>query len=115
MKIKDFKFDKGWKVLIYFDILLPVLLYLLAWLLKIPQLSMLFHSYEIFIISPIPNFQALTGILGLLFHIGVLGYTLIKKNKKDFALSLVISLVVAAFFWFELNYVILKPLVFATL
>ncbi len=113
MKLKEFKFDKGWKLLIYFDVLLPAVLFLLAWVTKIPQLSMLFHSYETFIVSPIPNFQAFTGILGLLFHVGIIGYTLYKKNYKDLAICLLITLIVAAFFFFEINYLIIKPLVFA--
>lgn len=115
MKLKEFRFDKGWKILVYFDFILPAVLYLLAWIIKIPQLSMLFHSYETFIISPIPNFQALTGILGLLMHGGILGFALYKKNYKDLALCLFITLLIAAFFFFEINYVLIKPLVFAKL
>lgn len=115
MKTKGFKFDKGWKYLLYFDILLPALLFLLAWLIKTPRLSMLFHSYEIFVVNPIPNFQALTGIVGLLFHVGIIGYTLKKRDFKDMIWCLIITLVMAGFFFFEINYLILKPLEFATL
>lgn len=115
MKLTDVKFNKSWKLLVYFDVLLPAILYLLAMLAKIPQISILFHSYLIFIINPIPDFQALTGILGLLFHVGIIGYTLIKRDYKDMAICIGIALFVTAFFWFELNYAIIKPLVFARL
>ena len=113
--LKGFKFDKGWKFLLYFDIILPALLFLLAWLVKAPRLAMLFHSYEIFVINPIPNFLTLTGIVGLLFHGGVLAYTLFKRDYKDFGICLALSLMVAAFFLLEINYLILKPLEFAAL
>lgn len=113
MKTKEFKFDRGWKLLLYFDILLPALIYLIAFLTGSPLISTLFHSYEMFIVSPIPDIKALTGIIGLIYHVGILIYTLIKRNYKDFAVSLIISLIVAAFFLAEINYLIIKPLEFA--
>ena len=113
VKIKEFKFDRGWKLLVYLDLVLPAILYLLALVTKVPQLSLLFHSYETFIIDPIPDFKALTGILGLLIHIGVIGYSIVKRNHRDMVLCIIIFLLVVAFFWFDLNYVIIRPLEFA--
>lgn len=113
MKIKEFKFDRGWKLLLYFDILLPVIIYVIAFISGTSWFASLFHSYEMFIVSPIPNIQALSGIIGLIYHVGILAYTLIRKNYKDFAVCLIISLIIAAFFLTELNYTILRPLNFA--
>lgn len=113
--MKGFKMDKGWKYLLYFDLILPALLFLLAWLIQSPKMSMLFHAYEIFLVNPIPDLKALTGIIGLLYHGGVLGYTLYKHNYKDFALCLSITLAVVVFFLFEINYRIPIPLDFAML
>ena len=113
VKIKEFKFDRGWKLLVYLDLVPPAILYLLALVTKVPQLSLLFHSYETFIIDPIPDFKALTGILGLLIHIGVIGYSIVKRNHRDMVLCIIIFLLVVAFFWFDLNYVIIRPLEFA--
>jgi riboflavin transporter FmnP len=111
--LKNIKLDKGWKYLLYFDFILPALLYVLAFVLNAPKLSILFHSYGMYVINPIPNFQTLTGIVGLLFHLGILGYTLYKRNFKDFAVSLAITAAIAAYFLFEINYIIIRPLNFA--
>ncbi len=112
--VMDIKFDRGWKLLTYFDFLLPALLFLLAWLTQIPALAKIFHSYEMFIVNPIPNFKSLTGIIGLLYHIGIIGYTIKKRNYKDMAISIVLSLLIVTYFLFEINYIILKPLSFAS-
>lgn len=112
MNAKEIKFDKGWKYLVYFDIVLPGIVFLLALLTKSPFLSKLFHSYETFVVSPIPNFVTLTGIIGLVYHLGIIIYTIIKKNYRDLMICLGITILVALFFFFELNYQIIKPLVF---
>ena len=70
--IKNFKFDKGWKILIYFDIILPAILFVLAFLSGFPFLAKIFHSYEIFIVNPIPGFTSLEGIIGLAYHLGII-------------------------------------------
>ncbi len=112
MKSKELKFDKGWKYLVYFDFILPGILFLIAWIAGSPFISKIFHSYEVFIISPIPNFKAFTGIIGLLFHLGIIIYTIIKKNYRDMVICIVITLIIALFFYFDLNYQLIKPLVF---
>lgn len=112
--IKNFKFDRGWKLLIYFDVLLPAFLFLLALLTQMPALAKIFHSYEMFIVNPIPDFKSLTGIIGLAYHIGIIGYTVKKRNYIDMAISIILTLLIAVFFLFEINYMILKPLTFAS-
>lgn len=109
-KLRDFKFDKGWKLLIYFDFLLPALIFLIALMTQSPFIAKIFHSYEMFIVSPIPNIKALTGIIGLVYHAGIIVYTVKKRNYIDMAISIIITLLIAAMFLFEINYIILRPL-----
>lgn len=113
-KLMNFNFDKGWKLLIYFDFLLPALLFLLAWLTNAPFIAKIFHSYEMFIVNPIPDFKALTGIIGLVYHIGIIGYTVKKRNYIDMTISVIMTLLITAFFIFEINYLIIRPLNFAS-
>jgi hypothetical protein len=108
--MKIFKFDRGWNILIYFDFVLPAVIYLLAWITQNIFLSRLFHSYLIYLINLVPDFESLTGIIGIVFHISIIIYTIIKKRTYDTAVCAVISIIVAVFFWMEYNYAILKPL-----
>lgn len=112
--MKKLKFDKGWKLLIYFDIILPALLFVIAFLTGIPSLSKLFHSYELFIVSPIPNLASFIGIIGLIYHLGIILYTVIRRDFIDLLICIIITLAIATFFLFEINYLIIKPLNFAT-
>lgn len=41
-KLRDFKFDKGWKLLIYFDFLLPALIFLIALMTQSPFIAKIF-------------------------------------------------------------------------
>lgn len=118
-KIKDFNFDKGWKLLVYFDYVLPALIYLIAFLTQAPFIAKLFHSYEMFIVDPVPSFRALTGIIGLIYHAGIIAFTVKKRNFKDTAVCVILTLITLAFFTFridgiEINYYILQPLRFAS-
>jgi len=108
------KFDKGWKILIYFDIVLPAILFILAFITDLPFLSKIFHSYEIFISNPIPDFKSIIGIIGLIYHLGIIIYAVTKRDFTDLLLSAIISLAVAAYFWFGINYVIIRPLNFSS-
>lgn len=117
MKIKDFKFNRGWKVLIYFDLAIPIILYLLALLFPILRIrsffALLFHSYNLYILKTIPDIVSFTGIVGFLYHLGIIGYTLKKRYIKDFILCLLISIVITLIFLTGINYEIIKPLNFA--
>ncbi len=112
--MKKFKFDKGWKLLIYFDVFIPALLFIIAFLTDIPSLAKLFHSYELFIVNPIPNPTAYIGLIGFIYHLGIIIYSFIKRNFQDMLLCIIISLLITAFFWFEINYLIIKPLNFSS-
>lgn len=111
--MKNLKFDKGWKFLIYFDIVLPAILFIIAFFSGIPFFAKLFHSYELFIVNPIPNLTSYIGIIGLIYHLMVIVYALIKRDLYDTILCIIITLATVAFFWFEINYIIIKPLNFS--
>ena len=121
---KPFKleFNRSWKWLLYFDLVLPGLLYVLAFLplADIRQLfARLFHSYSLFIVNPIPHpleansiMGYIAGFPGLIYHVWLLISALRKKNFVDFGISLFIFLIIILFFFFDFNYAILKPLQF---
>lgn len=112
--MKKFEFNKGWKLLIYFDIILPALLFTAAFFSGLPFLAKIFHSYELFIVNPIPDFTSFIGIIGLLYHLGIIIYTLRKRDLKDIIFSTFLTLAILVFFWFEINYFIIKPLNFSS-
>jgi hypothetical protein len=112
--MKKFEFDKGWKLLIYFDIILPALLFTAAFFSGLPFLAKIFHSYELFIVNPIPDFTSFVGIIGLLYHLGIIIYTLTKRDLKDIILSILLTIAILVFFWLELNYLVIRPLNFAS-
>ena len=116
MKLMDFKFNKGWKILIYFDFLVPIVLFLFAFLFPISKIqslfSILFHSYNLYIVKTIPAIPSLTGFIGLIYHIGIIGHTLKKRQYKDLLVCLAITLIITLIFLFELNYQFIKPLNF---
>lgn len=107
-RIKDVKINKMWMWLLYIDFILPLCLFLLAYLLnKLGTgfaLSRLFHSYNLYILSPIPNLQTLTGILGLIIHTGAVAYALLRRDLKDAALCLGISTIAFLYIFLEVNY-----------
>lgn len=104
----SFKMEKSWMWLFYLDALLPLFLFVLAFSLGKtglgPTLARLFHSYNLYVISPLPDLGSLTGILGVIIHAGAIIYALKKKDLKDAAVSLLISLLAFLYFYFELNY-----------
>lgn len=110
----NLKFDKGWKILIYFDSVLPAVLFVLAFFTSLPYLSKIFHSYEIFIVNPIPDFKSFIGITGLIYHVGIMIYTIIKRDFADMLLCVIITLAISVYFWFGINYIIIRPLNFSS-
>lgn len=113
-KLRDFKFDRGWKYLVYFDFLLPALFFLIALLTQSPFMAKIFHSYEMFIVNPIPDIKTLTGIIGFAYHLGIIGYAIKKRDYIDLGVSAVLTLLITAMFIFAINYVIVRPLNFAS-
>ena len=81
---KQAKGKHNWLWLIYIDLILPALIYLLA-LAGLGSISMqaarIFHNYLLFILFPWPDFQSWTGILCPVIHLAFLVWALKSKNK----------------------------------
>ncbi len=109
-RLINIKMDKGWMWLLYLDILLPSVLFFLALaagrLGKGGPFSALFHSYNLYIINPIPNFNSFTGIPGLGIHIGAVAYALKRKDRKDMVLCLAFLILAFIYNYFEINYML---------
>ncbi len=110
------KMNKGWHWLLYLDLILPLFLFLIAFIIPSSGIkesfSVLFHTYNIYIIKIIPNFGSLTGITGILIHLFAIVYAVIKKNYKDLIICVIFTIIIFFYFFFEVNYIIIKVLKF---
>lgn len=109
------KMDRGWKWLLYIDILLPGLLFLLA-LLPIASVgssfARFFHTYSLFVMNTIPDFTVFTGILGLAAHLGILIWAAVKRRWVDLIICLAITAAVTLYFCLGWNYLLVGLLNF---
>lgn len=107
-RLFNIKMDKGWMWLLYLDILLPSLLLILSLVAgafgKGRTFSILFHSYNLYIINPIPNFTSFTGIPGLGIHLAAIAYAIKRKDHKDMVLCLIFLILAFIYIYFEINY-----------
>ena len=119
-KLDRVKMNRGWQWLLYIDIVLPVVLLVLA-LLPIPgfrqSMAKLYHTYTLFVLCPVPDFAALTGILGMLAHAGVLIWAVVRRDWKDLLICAAFTGAAAAFFLVQidgtaLNYLVVRLLDF---
>lgn len=114
-RVLGIEINKSWVYLIYVYLLLPALLFLLAWALRSTGMGgtfgTLFHNYGLFIASPIPS-ASLTGIVGLLLGVFFTAKAVRKRDWLDTGICVVLILANAACYLLELNY---KLLPFITL
>ncbi len=121
-KVSGAELSRSWQYLLYIYVVLPAVLFLFAWLLRGNSmghaLASLYHTYNIFVVCPIPNFQSFTGVLGLLLAIYFLIQPIWRKNWFDLAISGALVLLNFLFFYLQtpdginLNYVLLRFLSF---
>ncbi len=112
------RMDRGWKWLLYLDVVLPGVLYLLA----LPQwggfsrlFAQFFHTWALFVMNPVPALPTLVGVPGLLLHLGMVGWCLWRRRWVDALVCLLFAGLMAAFFLVTidgtaLNYWALLPL-----
>jgi hypothetical protein len=116
MKFKPFRIDRCWKILIYFDLILPAILYLIALLFPLSGIrsafANLFHSYGLYVMKTLPDPASFSGIVGLLYHGAAMFYTARKRNTPDLLICMAITILVTFYFAFDINYQIIKPLSF---
>ena len=118
-KLVDIKLEKGWHWLIYFDIVLPLILFITAYFLANtsvgPLLAKLFHSYNLFLIDPIPEPTKLIGIIGALAHIFFIAYAIKRKDSRDISICVSLTILAVLYFAFEINYKLILYLNFVNL
>jgi len=113
-KANRFEIKKSWQYLLYIVVVLPGLLYLLAWLLRGGgtgvALARMFHTYNLYVSSPIPNFSPFngTGVLGLAILLALAVWAVRRKDWPDLAVTLALGAANAAYFWMEWNYLLLR-------
>ena len=70
-KAEKFEIKKSWQYLAYIAVVLPGILFLLAYLLRSSgtgvMLARMFHTYNLYVSSPVPNLAPFngTGVVGL--------------------------------------------------
>lgn len=108
---------KSWQWLLYLYLVLPLLIFGAAFLLKNTSfgvsLARIFHSYNLYIINPIPDLASLTGIVGVVLPLVFILPTLRKKDYGDLLICLGLVAAVAVYFYFEWNYLAVPLLRFA--
>lgn len=109
-----FELQKSWQYLLYIAGVLPAALFLLAWLLRENgvgvMLARMFHTYNLYVSSPVPNFDPFngTGVLGLVILAALAVRAVRRKDRPDLALTLVIGAANGCYFLMEWNYQLLR-------
>lgn len=115
-RLANMQMERSWQWLLYLDVILPGILFLLALLLPMESLAAslarLFHSYSVYVSNPIPNLANFMGIVGLAVHLGALIMALRRKDKLDLLLSALLTLAVSLYFYLGLNYQLVRYLSF---
>lgn len=113
-KANRFELQKSWQYLLYIAGVLPGVLYLLAWLLRDVgagvMFGRLFHTYNLYVSSPLPHLSPFngTGVLGLVILAVLVIRALRRKDRLDLILTLALGAVNALYFWMEWNYQLLR-------
>ncbi len=102
-RILEMKVTKSWQLLVYFDLMLPALLFGAA-LLMGSNVSILFLMYAQYVLNTFPIGVDLIGITGLLFHVALFGWAIWRRNWKDAAIVVVVAGLLALIFWKEWQY-----------
>ena len=107
---------KSWQYLLYIDLVLPGLLFLAAFVTRGSSfgisLGRVFHTYGLYVSSPVPNLDPFngTGVLGLLITLGLLLWAARRRDWKDLALTLALGGANALYFALGGNYALLPYL-----
>ena len=114
---KPFELKKMWQWLVYLYVILPAILFLLGFLTRNMEMGVvfarLFHSYCLYIVNPIPDVPSLTGIFGAVLALGMVFYTLYRRDFRDFGLSMALIVLNFAFYFTQTNYLLICYLRFA--
>lgn len=115
-KLNNFEVKKSWQWLLYMYLVLPGLMFVIAYIGGDSAIgtyfSKIFHSYNLYAINPIPHITSLTGIIGLIIPLYLMWKAFRRKDYKDLIITAILFVGIAVFFYFEVNYVLLKLLKF---
>ena len=113
-KANRFELNRSWQYELYIAGVLPGLLFLLAWLLRGGGLGVtlarIFHTYNLYVSSPLPNLAPFngTGVLGLAILAGLCIWAVRRRDWKDLGITLALGILNGAYFWMEWNYLLLR-------
>lgn len=113
-KAEGFEIRKSWQYQLYIAAVLPGVLFLLAWLLRSGgmgvALARVFHTYNLYVSSPVPNLSPFngTGVLGLVLTAALAVWAVRRKDWADLAVTLLLAGLNAAYFLLGWNYQLLR-------
>jgi hypothetical protein len=113
-------FGRGWPWLLYIGLALPAVIWAVAFFTKSPTFALLFHNYGLYVVSPAPvgsdgtlYFLSLTGVPGLLIQVYAFVRALLRRDRLDAVLCAAFAAGLFLFFFFGLNYEIIRGLEFS--
>ena len=113
---KPFELKKMWQWLVYLYVVLPALLFLLGFLTRNMDMGILFarlvHSYCLYVVNPIPDVPSMTGIVGAVLALGVVFYTLYRRDFRDFGVSFALIALNFLYYFTQTNYLLIRYLRF---
>ena len=113
-KANRFEIKKSWQYQLYITVVLPALLFLLAWVLQGNGLGVtlarIFHTYNLYVSNPLPNLAPFngTGLVGLVLLLCLCFGAVRRKDWPDLGITLALGAANAVYFWQECNYLLLR-------
>ena len=115
-KAGKFEIRKSWQYLLYITVVLPAVLFLLAYLLRDSafgvSLGRIFHTYGLYVSSPISNLDPFngTGVLGLVILAALAVWAVRRRDWADLGITLALGAANALYFAMGWNYALLPML-----
>ena len=115
-KAGKFEIRKSWQYLLYITVVLPAVLFLLPYLLGDSafgvSLGRIFHTYGLYVSSPIPNLDPFngTGVLGLVILVALAVWAVRRRDWADLGITLALGAANALYFAMGWNYALLPML-----
>ena len=113
-KANRFEIKKSWQYQLYITVVLPALLFLLAWVLQGNGLGVtlarIFHTYNLYVSNPLPNLDPFngTGLVGLVLLLWLCFGAVRRKDWPDLGITLAQGAANAVYFCQERNYLLLR-------
>ena len=113
-KAEKFEIKKSWQYLAYIAVVLPGILFLLAYLLRSSgtgvMLARMFHTYNLYVSSPLPNLSPFngTGVLGLGLLAALLVWAVRRRDWPDLLVTAALGGLNLLYFSMEWNYQLLR-------